>query len=102
MLFINDNESGLLKWRKDRRAGAQNDGSRAPTRCRPGPVTLRITHSRVQGEYRRIKSRLKACPRLWREGNLWQQDQRLLSALKAGRDALQVNFGFAASGHAVQ
>src|SRR5438552_19057062 len=50
----------------------------------------------------RTKARLKSFDSLWREGNLRYQNNRALALLQRMRNGLEIDFGLAAAGDAVE
>ncbi len=106
MLLIDDDDAELGEGREHRRAGADDDADLAADDGPPGIVALSIGKARMQngdpGASRGLEPGAEAPHQLGGERNLGDEHQRPSPSLENAGDGLQIDFGLAAAGDAVQ
>ena len=102
VLLIHDDQPRRGKGGKNGRAGTDNDMCRASAGGLPGAVALGIAQSGVQDCDIRRKALLEARQGLRCQADFRDQHQRLAPPLQAVGNQLQVDFGFATAGNALQ
>ena len=101
MFFVEDDQSQVWDRSEDGRAWSDDDLDIAIADPSPLKMALGSTHVRVQDGHR-AEAVLKAAARLRCEADFRDQDDRLASEADRFFDGLHVDFGLAATGHAVE
>ena len=105
VFFIDNDESKLLEWREHRAAGTDHDPRPPGMDLVPFIVALAFGQMTVQNgnDFVQLgKTAFEALDCLGGERNFRDENDRTFAALERSPDRLQIDFGFAAAGDAVQ
>jgi len=103
VVFLVDDDQPEARQRSEyRRTRAEHDRCLTGARHRPGARAFAIAQTGMQYGERDRKARTKTRHQLRGESNLRHQYQCRAAARQHPRDCLQIHFGFAASGYAMQ
>ena len=103
MLFINDDQAEPRHGREDRQPGTENDARLAGKSRSPVALTGCLGQFAMQGNDTGLgKARPDPTLQLWRQVDFRDQQQGLPTSRQSLLDQPKINFGFAATGHAMQ
>ena len=105
VFFIDNDESELLQWGKDRAARTDHDPRASGMDLVPFIVALAFGQMTVQNgnDFVQLgKTAFEALDCLGGERNFRDENDRTFAALERSPDRLQIDFGFATAGDAVQ
>ncbi len=88
MLFINNDQAGVLHWREQRGAGADNNVGLAVARGQPGIQAIPVIDRRVHQRDACVETLFEARQGLRAEVDLRDQHQRLLAGFQGFADQL--------------
>ncbi|MNV28193.1 hypothetical protein D3C71_1193770 [compost metagenome] len=102
VLFVDDDQAGVLHRCEQGRAGADNDVGLTVPRGQPGLEAFAVIDRRMDQRDTGIETLFEARQGLRAEVDFRDQHQRLLAGLEGFADQLQIDFGLAAAGDAGQ
>ncbi len=103
MFFINDNTGQLRHGHKKSGAGADEQLNMPHGRQCPDAQTFGVGLGGMQcGDRCLAKAGLTACQQLWGKTDFRDENKHLPTGFQMGTDCFEVDFGFAASGNAIQ
>ena len=107
VLFVDDDQAEVIDGSEDGGAGADGDAGAFLADFLPFVVTLAGGEVAVQDgdegfEFAGAEAGFETLDGLGREGDFGNKDDRAFAGFQRVRDGLEVDFGFAAAGHAVE